>query len=113
MHLLPLNDQEMLALYLASAPPVSDAACEISADTLEAALCEADAAAKEKSNDWIRRAVTAKTTALDAKDIVDKFISFISEGASCIHGIHGCMLAGCALHTYTYYVFVTMSSILL
>ncbi len=91
LHLLPLSDQEMLALYLASAPPVPDAACEISADTLEAALCEADAAAKEKSNDWIRRAVTSKTRVLDAKGIVDKLISFISEGASCVHG---CMLAG-------------------
>jgi hypothetical protein len=85
LHLLPVDDQEMMALYCAAALPSTQAVCEISANTLEKALREADTAAKQKSNDWIRRAVTSKTTALDAKDIIDKFVSFLSAGVGFIH----------------------------
>ena len=85
LHLLPVDDQKMMDLFSAAAFPDAQALCELSAETLEKALCEADAGAKEKSNDWIRRAVTSKTVALNANAIIDKCVAFLSEGAAIMY----------------------------
>ena len=80
LHLLPVSDQAMMTLYVPAGRPSTLAVCEISENTLETALREADTAAKQTSNDWIRRAVMSKTTFLDVKDIIDKFVSFLTAG---------------------------------
>ena len=69
-----------MTLYVPSALPSTQVVGEINEDILETALREADAAAKQTSNDWIRRAVMSKTAFLDVKDIIEKFVSFLTAG---------------------------------
>lgn len=80
LHLLPVSDQAMMTLYVPAALPSTQVVCEINEDTLETALREADTAAKQTSNDWIRRAVMSKTSFVDVKDIIEKFVSFLTAG---------------------------------
>jgi hypothetical protein len=80
LHLLPVSDQAMMTLYVSAALPSTQVVCEINEDTLETALREADTAAKQTSNDWIRRAVMSKTSFVDVKDIIEKFVSFLTAG---------------------------------
>ena len=77
---LPVDDLEMLALSSTVPSPGMHSVGELSSETLENMLRDVDAAAKENSCDWIRRAITSKTKVLDTKDIIDKFVRFLSAG---------------------------------